>query len=148
MEHSTRFCPCGFIDSILFKSLYHPQGLHYQLPIHTTPFLHIQTHSGVLHKHGAKVTSFNPTCGSQPPHPQVGEFKLPQTWSVHRGVPSPLICSVILSITEIPMCEANAYILGHFMPIILANRVQFNVWGNYWHELTGLRTGYLRNGIG
>ena len=46
-----------------------------------------------------------------------------------------LFCSLLfnLSITEILMCKVNAHFPGCFMPIILANRFQFN-GENYWHE--------------
>ena len=40
----------------------------------------------------------------------------------------------ILSIMEILLCEVNIHFPGRFAPNKLANRVLFNVWGNYWHE--------------
>ena len=62
-------------------------------------------------------------------------------------------CSLvlILPITEILLCKVNAHFPGRFAPIILANCIQFNVWGNYWHKSSGkmyinFTQGYLHNG--
>ena len=33
--------------------------------------------------------------------------------------------------------DVNAHFLGCFVPIILANSIQFNIWGNYWRKLSG-----------
>ena len=74
-------------------------------PLHTTPFLHIEINFGVLHKHGVDITMSNTSCGSNPPHLQIGAFKSLQIQSVYRGVLSliDLFCLLIfiLSITEI-----------------------------------------------
>ena len=49
-----------------------------------------------------------------------------------------VICSLIFtfSVTEIPLCKVSAHFLSRFVPIILANRFQFNVWTgeNHWRE--------------
>ena len=54
---------------------------------------------------------------------------LVQTWN--GPVAIDLFCSLIfiLSITEILLCEVNAHFPGRFVPMILANHIQFNVWG-------------------
>ena len=33
------------------------------------------------------------------------------------------------------LCEVNAQFPGRFVPMILANSVQFNVWGQYMAQL-------------
>ena len=47
-----------------------------------------------------------------------------------------LLISLIfaLSITEILLCKVDAHFPGRFAPIILANHVQFNVWGKFLAE--------------
>ena len=39
-------------------------------------FLYVLMYYGLLHKHGADVTMFDNSCDSEPPHFQVGQFKL------------------------------------------------------------------------
>ena len=129
------FDPCGFIyiasysNCYIFCKVYATDILF--SPLYTIPFLYVEIYCGVLHKHGADVTRSDTTCGSKLPYLQVGAFKSLQIRSVCRL----LICSVryfcILSIMEIPLCKVNAHFPGCFMPIILENCIQFNVWGNY-----------------
>ena len=61
---------------------------------HFIPFLYVQIYFSVLYKHGADVTRSDTSCGSKPPHFQVGALKLLQIWSGRREVLSLLILSV------------------------------------------------------
>ena len=109
-----------YIYSILFKSLYVPQGLCYQHLSFTTLYLYGKIYFGVLHKPGADITrSDTPNC-SKPPHLQVGAFELLFGLFVERSCHYwfVLFVNFILSITEISLCEVNAHFPTRFVPII------------------------------
>ena len=136
------FDPCGciYIYIVLLKSLYLPQGLRYRRSIFITLYHTISLCTNIFWCFAQALCRryevrylmwFKTATFSSRSLPIASNLECTQ-----RGhVAIDLFCSLIfiLSITEILLWEVNAHLPGRFTPIILANRVEFNVWGNYWH---------------
>ena len=129
-----------YINSVLFKLLYLPQGLRHQHPIfyHTILCINKCLWQTWCQRYEVLYLMWFKTATSS------GR----SIRSVRRGVLSLLICPVYPIHYGDTALQINACC---FVPIISANRVQFNVWGNYWHESSGkmyinFTQRYFRNG--
>ena len=101
-------------------------------------------HTISLHTH-ISCTSTVPTSQGPTPHAVQNHHILRQEessiaskiWSVRREVLSLLICSVRYFVY--PICYGDTAMQNYctFFPLFRANhlgRIEFNVWGNYWHK--------------
>ena len=104
----------------------------------TTPFLCVKIYFAALHLHGADVMRSDTPWDFKTVTSQGRSIQITSNSECAQRSPVTTIdwfCSFlfILSATDILLCEGNVYFPGRFAPINFANRVLFNVWGNYWH---------------